>query len=344
MSQGGTAFRMSIWSRYSVLAIALVSTGCSQELPVEKSQKVASQGQGTLPPSASLPGTNPTPTPGSSPTPSPTPSTQPVAASCAAVSQATWMIQDTSYRIDFANSPEQRSYLCSGALPQTAIGQTVSASSNNGNPGTLSFTCRNVNGVPTWQHNASYNTSTGQPLNVACGIYNANYRPANASRIDYRFHWSTISGAQNQMYGLNMIVRSYHPTYIDHLFSLDKTEGPNAGYILEGVGFNTVHLAATQDLGRSTNGVSPAGLRKIYRCLVPSRGRHYMTNGPCDSASDIQEGSGGYLFTNANVAASGATLIPIYRCRSNVHDFATTSVEECNSINGSTSVLGYSMQ
>lgn len=254
------------------------------------------------------------------------------------------MVQDTSYRVDFANSTEKRSYLCAGTLPQTAVGQTVSASSNNGNAGSLSFTCRNVNGVATWQPNASYNTTTGQPLNVSCGIYNSNYRPTNAARIDYRFHWSTTAGAQNQMYGMNMIVRSFHPTYVDHLFSLDKVEGPNAGYILEGVGFNTVHLAVTQDLGRSTNGASPAGLRKIYRCLSPSRGKHYITNGPCDLDTDILEGSGGYLFTNANVAASGAVLIPIYRCRGDVNDFATPSIEECDSINGSPTILGYSMQ
>lgn len=160
------------------------------------------------------------------------------------------MIQDTSYRIDFANSPEQRSYVCSGSLPQTAVGQSAVASSNNGNAG--------------------YNTTTGQPQNVACGIYNANYRPANAARIDYRFHWSTTAGAQNQMYGMNMIVRSFHPTYIDHLFSLDKTEGPNAGYLLEGVGFNTVHLAASQDLGRSTSGVAPAEShqRGFEKCIA----------------------------------------------------------------------------
>jgi len=345
VSQSDTAWSVG-YSRYALLAITLLACGCSQELPIDKAQKASSQGQGTLPPSTSLPGTSPGPTPGATPTPSPTPSSpaQPVAATCAAVSQATWMIQDTSYRIDFANSPEQRSYVCSGSLPQTAVGQSAVASSNNGNAGTLSFTCRNVNGVATWQHNAGYNTTTGQPQNVACGIYNANYRPANAARIDYRFHWSTTAGAQNQMYGMNMIVRSFHPTYIDHLFSLDKTEGPNAGYLLEGVGFNTVHLAASQDLGRSTSGVAPAGLRKVYRCLSPSRGKHYMTNGPCDLASDVLEGSGGYLFTNANAAASGAVLIPIFRCRTNDHDFATPSVEECDSVNGTRTILGYSMQ
>lgn len=333
----------------SLLIFALFGTACSQELPIEKSQSNSEQGQGTLQPATPFPGgtpVNPTPTPtpspGAGPTPSPTPPS--VASTCAAVSQATWMIQDTSYRVDFANSPEKRSYLCAGSLPQTAVGQTITASSINGNTGTLSFTCRNVDGTPTWQHNAAYNTTTGQPLNVSCGIYNSNYRPTTASRIDYRFHWSITPAAQNQMYGLNMIVRSYHPTYVDHLFSLDKVEGPNAGYILEGVGFNTVHLAATQDLGRDTTSTPPAGLRKVFRCYSPSRGKHYITNSTCELPTDVLEGSGGYLFTSANAAASGATLIPIYRCRSNVHDFATPSVEECDSVSGTRTILGYSLQ
>lgn len=202
-----------------------------------------------------------------------------------------------------------------------------------------------VDGVPTWQHQATYNPATGEPVGVSCGIYTSSYRPANVSKIDYRFHSSLAAGAQNQMYGMSMIIRSYHPTYVDHLFSLDKNEGPNAGYILEGVGFNTVHLASNQDLGRSPTSTATAGLKKIYRCYSPARGKHYVTGVmSCDISTDVFEGSGGYLFSAANVAASGAVLIPVYRCKTAVHDFATPSLAECNSVMGTTTILGYSMQ
>lgn len=127
-----------------------------------------------------------------------------------------------------------------------------------------------------------------------------------------------------------MIVRSYNPTYVDHLFNLDKIEGPNAGYILEGVGFNRVHLAATQGLGQDTTSTPPTELRKVFRCYSQSRGKHYITNSACELPTDI--------------SASAASLILVYRCRTNIHDFATPSMQECDSVSGTRTILGYSMQ
>ncbi len=345
-------------TRIFFVALFMALSACAPQPPVDNG-KSSSNSNGTsslLPsggtPSGGTPGSLPTPTPTPSPTPTPTPgpspspSPTPVAtATCAAQSAVTWMLQDTSYRIDFAASAEKRSYLCSGSLAQTAVGSSTMASSTNGNAGVLMYTCQSVNGVPTWQPNATYNPTTGEPVGVSCGIYNSTYRPTTVSRIDYRFHASTTSGAQNQMYGMSMVVRAFHPTIVDHLFSLDKTEGPGAGYILEGVGFSTVHSAATQDLGRDTISASPAGLRKVYRCNSPTRLKHYVTSSKnCDVPTDILEGSFGYLFTSASVQASSAVLIPVYRCKSNDNDFATPSLAECNSVNGTATVLGYSMQ
>jgi hypothetical protein len=324
-------------------------SACAPQVPVENGKTSnASNGTSGLQPAAgtpiggtpgSLPTPTPTPTPGASPTPAPS------TASCAASTTVTWMVQDTSYRADFAGSPEKRSYLCAGSLPRTTVGSSAMASSTNGNAGVLMYSCQLVNGTPTWQHSATYNPTTGEPVNVSCGIYTSSYRPADPTKLDYRFHESRTAGAQNQMYGLSMIVRSYHPTFVDHLFSLDKTEGPNAGYILEGVGFSTVHLAATQDLGRSLDSVAPTGLTKVYRCYSAARGKHYITTSPtCDVGTDTFEGSGGYLFSNPSTPASGAVRIPIYRCRTSVHDFATPALSECQSVGGSTVILGYSMQ
>jgi hypothetical protein len=328
------------------LAVTTALSACAPQSPIDNGKtSSASNGSSSLPPAGSAPIGG---TPGSLPAPTPTPApgtTPPSTASCAATSNATWMIQDTSYRVDFAGSAEKRSYLCSGSLPTTAVGSSAMASSTNGNAGVLMYSCRLVNGTPTWQHSATYNTTTGEPVNVSCGIYTSSYRPANVSKIDYRFHESRTAGAQNQMYGMSMIVRSSHPTRPDHLFSFDKNEGPTAGYVLEGVGFNTVHLAVTQDLGRSTSSATPPGLTKVYRCNSPSRNQHYVTTSPtCDASGDILEASGGFLFSSPNAQASGEVLVPVYRCISTVNDFATPSLAECQSINGTVLVLGYSMQ
>lgn len=329
------------------LAVATTLSACAPQAPIDNGRSSsASNGSSGLLPAAGTPIGG---TPGSlpAPTPTPAPGTTPPAstAACAAASNVTWMVQDTSYRLDFVSSPEKRSYLCAGSLPRTAVGSSAMASSTNGNAGILMYSCQLINGTPTWQHSATYNPTTGEPVNVSCGIYTSAYRPANATKIDYRFHESRTAGAQNQMYGMSMIVRSSHPTRPDHLFSFDKNEGPAAGYVLEGVGFNTVHLAVTQDLGRSANSATPPGLTKVYRCNSPSRNQHYVTTSPtCDASGDIFEASGGFLFSSSNIQVSGAVLIPVYRCISQVNDFATPSLAECQSINGTVLVLGYSMQ
>ncbi len=316
--------------------ISILAVGCSPSVPQDQAESASKQGVeggGNAPATpidsgGALPGQNPV---------------NPVSNECPASSQLSWMIQDVSYTIDFFGSAEKPSHFCQGSVPVTAVGASVTVSSSNGTQGSIQLKCAAVNGAPRWQVSLSTNSTTGAPVGSSCGVYTTSYRPTNLSKVKYIRVASLQANAAETMYGVSMFARSYAATNNDHLFSVDVNEGPNAGYQLEGLGFNVVHRVATQDRGASA-AASPVGLVKIHRCNSAARGRHYMTIGACnETAGDIDEGTR-YIFKDNSVMALGVAKTPLYRCRSTVLDFVTSSESECTAASGATTLIGYTIQ
>ncbi|MFW5741461.1 MAG: hypothetical protein ACOC1F_13990, partial [Myxococcota bacterium] len=126
------------------------------------------------------------------------------------------------------------------------------------------------------------------------------------------------------------IYRSYHAPTEDHLFSPHPTEGPNAGYVDEGIRF---YLYA---------GPCQWGLTPFYRILNPNSGEHFYTasQGELDalvSAGWTPEGDIGCI---ADAAVCGA--VDLWRLIQPVgtHMYTTDTAERDAFVAGGSTLEG----
>ena len=111
---------------------------------------------------------------------------------------------------------------------------------------------------------------------------------------------------------VHAVFRSFGPTNGDFLFTLSVNEGPQAGFIAQGIPFNLF------DDGGGTRVA-------LYRCYNPNDGRHFVsTMANCEGLT--VDGSLGYIQTAAVPEASR----PLFRCFSNqgAH-LETLAANEC---------------
>lgn len=243
-----------------------------------------------------------------------------------------------------------RSYLCSGSVAQMPAGTSVTIQSNNGNSGSLKLSCLTVTSGSgtTYKWNASLDVdpTTKAPINVSCGVYTSAYRSKTTVPGAYLAKVSSETTAAQSMWGVGRVVRNLNPDTMDIGFNLNKTEGPASGYSQLSLGFMTVHQAATQDLGLSTNTPASDLITRVYSCYSVTKLRHYVNITGCtEGAGDIQRAILGYIFkenASPNNMLAGITLNPLFRCYSATGktDIATSDPVDCANNGGPKGVLG----